>query len=160
MASEEKHAPAISIAVALDSTNASNSTTSQGSLFSTSSGARSGIHTCLQCQKHFTESRSLARHLRDSCKNSDLPRERYHCEWCGLSFSRNDILQRHVQEVHLLQGNQKRMSKIRQQASCVLYGEPLEPYPKGDTHRDVVGGKGNYSLLSIVANSHSNVPLH
>lgn len=149
MAPAEDHNPGISTGVALGCASSTNGATLQGTLFSTSLGARSGNHTCFQCQKCFTESRSLARHLRDSCKYNNLPKGRYRCDWCNSSLGRNDILHRHVKEVHLLQGNEKRMSKMRREASCVLYGEALDACSHEEASEDPLVSPRISNLPSI-----------
>ena len=57
------------------------------------------IFTCEVCDKHFTHKGKLNRHFK---KHVDL--KRYHCNQCGLSFSRQDGLTQHMFNQHQMGG--------------------------------------------------------
>lgn len=88
--------------------------------------SKSGTYECPRCDQRFTESRSVNRHLRGSCKNNNVQGGNYFCDLCESVFSRNDILQRHFQEIHLLLGNAKRLSRTGKALSNMLYNEHSE----------------------------------
>ncbi|KAL5614900.1 hypothetical protein BROUX41_004979 [Berkeleyomyces rouxiae] len=63
----------------------------------------SGLHICPDCQRQYSRSEHLARHIQ-----SHTLGKRFQCPECGKAFARTDLLRRHVQSHQNHDGSKRR----------------------------------------------------